>query len=31
MLPWFPTEEDAQNVMTQSLVFAGLELDMKSK
>ncbi|KAH0894594.1 LOW QUALITY PROTEIN: hypothetical protein HID58_057023, partial [Brassica napus] len=30
MLPWFPTEEDAQNVMKQSLVFAGLELDMKS-
>ncbi|KAG2249908.1 hypothetical protein Bca52824_089536 [Brassica carinata] len=25
----FPTEEDAQNVMKQSLVFAGLELEMK--
>ncbi|KAF3529750.1 hypothetical protein DY000_02036762 [Brassica cretica] len=27
----FPTEEDAQNVMKQSLVFAGLELEMKPK
>ena len=27
----FPTEEDAQNVMKQKLVFAGLDLDMKPK
>ncbi|CAH2077160.1 unnamed protein product [Thlaspi arvense] len=27
----FPTEEDAQNVMKQNLVFAGLELEMKPK
>ncbi|KAF8048428.1 hypothetical protein N665_2518s0006 [Sinapis alba] len=27
----FPTEEDAQNVMKQNLVFAGLDLDMKPK
>lgn len=27
----FPTEEEAQNVMKQNLVFAGLELEMKTK
>ncbi|KAL0679797.1 hypothetical protein Bca4012_007778 [Brassica carinata] len=27
----FPTEEDAQNVIKQKLVFAGLDLDMKPK
>ncbi|ESQ53890.1 hypothetical protein EUTSA_v10025209mg [Eutrema salsugineum] len=27
----FPTEEDAQNVMKQNLVFAGLELELKPK
>lgn len=27
----FPTEEDAQNVMKQNLVFAGQELELKPK